>query len=49
MSDVLGVLAIGLMVGVLAIAIFSLVVLIIIPIGRFLEKRASRASEGPSK
>ncbi len=43
--SIVGVFAIGLMVIVLAIAIFSLVVLAIIPIGRFLEKRAMRQSE----
>lgn len=48
MSGVVGALAIGLMVIVLLIAIFSLVVLVIIPIGRFFERRAERKDEGNS-
>ena len=48
MSALLGFFAIGLMVIVLAIAIFSLAVVVIIPIGRYLEKRGSRAAEDPS-
>ena len=48
MSGIIGVFAIGLMVIVLFIAIFSLAVLVIIPIGRFLERRDERAIEDPS-
>ena len=42
MSSLVGVLAIGLMVVVLAIAVFSLIVTATIPIGRYLTKRAER-------
>ena len=47
MSGLISVFAIGLMVIVLAIAVFSLVVLAIIPIGRYLERRNERAQEDP--
>ncbi len=42
MSGAVGAFALGLMVIVLLIAIFSLIVLAIIPLGRFLERRAQR-------
>ena len=45
MSGVVSAVAIGLMVIVLLIAVFSLIVLVIIPIGRFLSKRAERENE----
>ena len=41
MSSVIGIIAIGLMLVVLGIAVFSLAVLVIIPIGKFIEKRQS--------
>lgn len=47
MSGLVGIFAIGLMVIVLLIAIFSLAVVVIIPIGRFLERRHERALEDP--
>ncbi len=43
--SVVGAFAIGLMVVVLAIAVFSLVVLAIIPIGRYLERRTLRDAD----
>ena len=45
MGAVVSAFAIGLMVIVLLIAIFSLFVVATIPIGRYLEKRADRATE----
>ena len=45
MSTIIGIFAIGLMVVVLLIAIFSLAMLVIIPLGRFFEKRSN---PGPS-
>lgn len=45
MSGVIGAFALGLMVIVLLIAIFSLIVLVIIPIGRFLTKRAEQQAD----
>ncbi len=40
MSTIIGGFAIGLMVIVLLIAIFSLVMLVIIPLGRYFERRS---------
>ncbi len=45
MSSLIGILAIGLMVIVLLIAMASLVVLAIIPIARFLENRQDKPSK----
>ena len=43
MSTIIGIFAIGLMVVVLLIAIFSLVMLVIIPVGRFFERRSEQS------
>ena len=45
LAAIISAFAIGLMVIVLLIAIFSLFVLATIPVGRFMEKRAERATE----
>ncbi len=44
MAEVVGAIALGLIVIVFFIAVFSLIVLAIIPIGRYLERRAERTN-----
>ena len=47
MASLVGVLAIGLIIIVFFIALFSLAVLVIIPIGKYLERRHERSLEYP--